>query len=62
MVYEEWSAWSDEQFLDRFHQKSGLTTTELYQAMGVSGYKHVGCWRKVGVFYLRMMAPALSYL
>jgi hypothetical protein len=37
-----------------------MTTAELYQALGVSGYKHEACWRKNGVFHLRMRAPASS--
>ncbi len=38
-----------------------MAKTELYQALGVSGYKHEACWRKNGVFHLRMRAPASSY-
>jgi|GEM_PF-3069065 len=38
-----------------------MTMAELYQALGVSGYKYEACWRKDGVFHLRMRAPASSY-
>ncbi len=27
-----------------------MTTAELYQSLGVSGYEHEACWRKNGVF------------
>jgi hypothetical protein len=37
-----------------------MTTAELYQALGVSGYEHEACWRRNGVFHLRMRAPASS--
>ena len=35
-----------------------MTTRELYKAIGVPGYQPVACWRKQGVFYLRLEAPA----
>ena len=38
-----------------------MTTKELYSAIGVAGYEHLACWRKDGVFCLRMAAPASCY-
>ena len=38
-----------------------MTTRELYHGIGISGYEHVDCWRKEGVFHLRMRVPASSY-
>ena len=38
-----------------------MTTAELYQSLGVSGYEHEACWRKNGVFHLRMRVPTSSY-
>ena len=38
-----------------------MTTKELYSSIGVSGYEHQQCWRKDGVFHLRMSAPASCY-
>ena len=38
-----------------------MTTKELYSSIGVSGYEHQQCWRKDGVFHLRMAAPACCY-
>ena len=38
-----------------------MTTKELYRSIGVSGYEHQQCWRKDGVFHLRMSAPASCY-
>ena len=35
-----------------------MTTKELYRAIGMDGYEGVSCWRKEGVFFLRMEAPA----
>ena len=37
-----------------------MTTKELYQGLGVSGYEHVAIWRNDGVFHLRMAVPASS--
>ena len=34
-----------------------MTTRELYSSIGVSGYEHEGCWRKDGIFHIRMEAP-----
>ena len=34
-----------------------MTTRELYSSIGVSGYEHQGCWRKGGIFHIRMEAP-----
>jgi len=34
-----------------------MTTKELYSSIGVSGYEHQGCWRKGGIFHIRMEAP-----
>lgn len=38
-----------------------MTTRELYRAIGVGGYEPSGCWRKGGVFFLRMEAPESCY-
>ena len=38
-----------------------MTTRELYSSIGVSGYEHQQCWRKDGVFHLRMAAPGSCY-
>lgn len=38
-----------------------MTTRELYKAIGVAGYEALACWRKDGVFHLRMSAPASCY-
>ncbi|MEI6037747.1 MAG: ISL3 family transposase [Aestuariivirga sp.] len=38
-----------------------MTTRELYRAIGVGGYEPSGCWRKEGVFFLRMEAPESCY-
>ena len=37
------------------------TERELYKAIGVAGYEPLACWRKEGVFHLRMSAPASCY-
>ena len=34
-----------------------MTTRELFSSIGVSGYGHQGCWRKGGIFHIRMEAP-----
>lgn len=34
-----------------------MATRELYRAIGVGGYEPSGCWRKDGMFFLRMEAP-----
>ena len=34
-----------------------MTTRELYSSIGVSACKHEGCWRKDGIFHIRMEAP-----
>ena len=34
-----------------------MTTRELYSSIGVSGYDHQDCWRKDGIFHIRMVAP-----
>lgn len=34
-----------------------MTTRELYSSIGASGYEHRDCWRKGGIFYIRMEAP-----
>ena len=34
-----------------------MTTRELYSSIGASGYEHQGCWRKGGIFHIRMEAP-----
>ena len=34
-----------------------MTTRELYSSIGVSGYEPQGCWRKGGIFHIRMEAP-----
>ncbi len=39
-----------------------MTTKELYSVLGVSGYEHLNCWRKSGIFHLRKEAPASCYL
>ena len=31
-----------------------MTTRELYRALGVDGYEPTNCWRKDGIFFLRM--------
>lgn len=38
-----------------------MTTRELYKAIGVAGYESLECWRKDGVFHLRLAAPASCY-
>lgn len=38
-----------------------MTTRELYRAIGVAGYESLECWRKDGVFHLRLAAPASCY-
>ncbi|MFO1002300.1 MAG: hypothetical protein U0936_18385 [Planctomycetaceae bacterium] len=38
-----------------------MTTRELYKAIGVAGYEPLGCWRKEGIFHLRLQAPAALY-
>jgi hypothetical protein len=38
-----------------------MTTRELYSSIGVSGCEHQQCWRKDGVFHLRMAAPGSCY-
>jgi len=38
-----------------------MTTRELYRAIGVAGYEPLACWRKEGVFHLRLEAPAAAY-
>ncbi|MFO1002029.1 MAG: hypothetical protein U0936_16975 [Planctomycetaceae bacterium] len=38
-----------------------MTTRELYKAIGVAGCEPLGCWRKEGIFHLRLQAPAASY-
>jgi transposase len=35
-----------------------MATRELYRSIGVGGYEAVDCWRKEGMFFLRMEAPA----
>lgn len=37
------------------------TERELYKSTGVLGYESIECWRKVGIVYLRLAAPASSY-
>ena len=34
-----------------------MTTQALYSSIGASGYEHQGCWRKGGIFHIRMEAP-----
>ena len=34
-----------------------MTTRELYSSIGASGYDHRDCWRKGGIFHIRMEAP-----
>ena len=34
-----------------------MTTRELYSSIGVSACKHEGCWRKDGIFHIRVEAP-----
>ena len=34
-----------------------MTTRELYRAIGVGVYEPLACWRKDGMFFLRMEAP-----
>lgn len=38
-----------------------MTTQTLYKAMGMGGYEPTSCWRKEGVFFLRMEAPESCY-
>jgi transposase len=38
-----------------------MTTRELYSSIGVTGYEHQQCWRKDGVFHLRVAAPVSCY-
>ena len=38
-----------------------MTTRELYKAIGVAGYESLECWRKDGVFHLRLATPASCY-
>lgn len=38
-----------------------MTTRELYKAIGVAGYESLECWRKDGVFHLRLAVPASCY-
>ena len=38
-----------------------MTTRELYKAIGVAGYEPLACWRKEGVFHLRLTVPASCY-
>lgn len=38
-----------------------MITRELYKAIGVAGYESMECWRKDGVFHLRLAAPACCY-
>lgn len=38
-----------------------MTTQTLYKAIGMGGYEATGCWRKEGVFFLRMEAPQSCY-
>jgi transposase len=35
-----------------------MTTRELYSSIGASGYEHQACWRKGGIFHIRMKAPS----
>ena len=35
-----------------------MTAQELYKAIGVAGYETLACWRKEGVFHLRLSPPA----
>jgi len=35
-----------------------MTAQELYKAIGVAGYETLACWRKKGVFHLRLSPPA----
>lgn len=37
-----------------------MATREEYISLGVSGYEHEGCWRKAGIFHIRMQAPRLA--
>ena len=37
-----------------------MTTRELYKAIGVAGYEPLACWRKEGIFHLRLSAPVSS--
>jgi transposase len=37
------------------------TEQELSKSIGVAGYEPLACWRKEGVFHLRMSAPASCY-
>ena len=34
-----------------------MTTRELYSSIGASGYEHQDCWRKGGIFHIRMEEP-----
>ena len=34
-----------------------MTTRELDRSLGVSGYEYQGCWRKDGIFQIRIAAP-----
>lgn len=38
-----------------------MTTKTLYKALGMGGYEPSSCWRKEGVFFLRMEAPESCY-
>jgi transposase len=38
-----------------------MATRELYRAIGMGGYEPLACWRKEGVFFLQMEAPASCY-
>ncbi len=35
-----------------------MTVQELYKAIGVAGYEALACWRKEGVFHLRLSPPS----
>ena len=37
-----------------------MATREEYISLGVSGDEHEGCWRKDGIYHIRMEAPRLA--
>jgi hypothetical protein len=59
-VYKEWSARSDEQYLNLLQQKNRDDHERAYQRIGVSGQEHVDYRRKESVFALRLAVPASS--
>jgi hypothetical protein len=61
LIYKEGQCGLMRSLANDLIRRTKLTTRELHRAIGVGGYESSGGWRKEGVFFLRMKAPASCY-